>query len=177
MRIDFQTKSYKAKEGLKDVIGKKLERLDKFFEDEVTVKVMMKESKKIETMELTVHLDRTVLRAEVSGAPGETMYDLVDLVIPKLEKQIVKHHKILASKSKKFRQKVLIETMKEEEEFIRGIVRKKSFALDPMTEAEALEELELVGHNFFVFLNKESSLVNVLYKRNDGDYGIIEAVV
>ena len=177
MRIDFQTKNYTAKEGLKDVIAKKLERLDKFFDDEAAIRVMMKESKKVETIELTIFLDRTVLRSEVSGSPDETMYNLIDLAIPKLEKQIVKHHKIIASKSKKFRQKAIVETIKAEEEAVRSIVRKKTYTLSPMFESEALEELELLGHSFFVFLNKETEQVNVLYKRNDGDYGIIETVI
>ena len=108
MRIDYQSKNYKAKESLKEVIDKKIQRLDKYFDEDVTVKVMMRESKNIETMELTIFLGSTVLRAEVSGEVGQTMYDLIDIVIPKLEKQIKKHHTILASKSKKFSQNVLV---------------------------------------------------------------------
>lgn len=177
MRIDFQTKNYTAKEGLKDIITKKLERLGKYFDEEVKIKVMMKESKKIETIELTIFLDKSMIRAEVSGEPDETMYNLIDIAIPKLEKQIVKQHKIIASKSKKFRHKELVESIKAEEESVRSIVRKKVYELSPMTESEALEELELVGHNFFVYLSRETDKVSVLYKRNDGDYGIIEAVV
>lgn len=177
MRIDFQTKNYTVKEGLKDIITKKLERLDKYFDDEVKIKVMMKEAKKIETLELTVFLDKTVLRAELSGDPEITMYNLIDLVLPKLEKQIIKQHKIIASKSKKFRHKEIVENMKAEETAARSVVRKKVYELTPMTESEALEELELVGHSFFVYLSRETDKVSVLYKRNDGDYGIIEAVV
>lgn len=177
MRIDFQTKNYTAKEGLKDIITKKLERLDKYFDELVTIKVMMKEAKKIESLELTIFLDKAVLRAEVIGAPEETMYNLIDLAIPKLEKQIIKHHKIIASKSKKFRHKELVETIKAETEAAKSVVRKKVYELEPMSESEALEELELVGHSFFVFLNKENDSVSVLYRRNDGDYGIIETIV
>ena len=177
MRIDYQSKNYKAKESLKEVIDKKIQRLDKYFDEDVTVKVMMRESKNIETMELTIFLGSTVLRAEVSGEVGQTMYDLIDIVIPKLEKQIKKHHTILASKSKKFRQKVIVENIKAEEKQTSEIVRTKSFDLTAMDEIEAMAELELIGHSFYVFLNKANDKVNVIYKRNDGNYGIIEANV
>ena len=177
MRIDYQSKNYKAKESLKEVIDKKIQRLDKYFDEDVTVKVMMRESKNIETMELTIFLGSTVLRAEVSGEVGQTMYDLIDIVIPKLEKQIKKHHTILASKSKKFRQKVIVENIQAEEKQTSEIVRTKSFDLTAMDEIEAMAELELIGHSFYVFLNKATDKVNVIYKRNDGNYGIIEANV
>ncbi len=177
MRIDFQSKNYKAKDSLKEVIEKKIQRLDKYFDDDVTVKVMMRESKNIETMELTIFLGSTVLRAEVSGEVGQTMYDLIDIVLPKLEKQIKKYHTILASKSKKFRQKALVETIKAEEKQVNEVVRTKSFDLVAMDEDEAMAELELVGHSFFVYLNKNTHKVNVIYKRNDGNYGNIEANV
>ncbi len=177
MRIDFQSKNYKPKDSLKEVVDKKIQRLDKYFDEDVTVKVMMRESKDRETMELTIFLGSAVLRSEVTGETGQTMYDLIDLAIPKLEKQIKKHHTILASKSKKFRQKEIVENIKEEEKKTSEIVRTKSFELSPMDEIEAMAELEMVGHSFYVFLNKASEKVNVIYKRNDGNYGIIEANV
>ena len=177
MRIDFQSKNYKPKDTLKDVIDKKIQRLDKYFDEDVTIKVMMRESKDRETMELTIFLGSAVLRSEVTGETGQTMYDLIDLAIPKFEKQIKKHHTILASKSKKFRQKEIVENIKEEEKKTSEIVRTKSFELSPMDEIEAMAELEMIGHSFYVFLNKTSEKVNVIYKRNDGNYGIIEANV
>lgn len=177
MRIDFQSKNYKPKDTLKDVIDKKIQRLDKYFDEDVTIKVMMRESKDRETMELTIFLGSAVLRSEVTGETGQTMYDLIDLAIPKLEKQIKKHHTILASKSKKFRQKEIVENIKEEEKKTSEIVKTKSFELSPMDEIEAMAELEMIGHSFYVFLNKTSEKVNVIYKRNDGNYGIIEANV
>ena len=177
MRIDFQTKNYKPKDSLKEVIEKKVARLDKYFDDDVTIKVAMRESNEREKMELTIFLGGTVLRSEVSGKRGgETMYDLIDLALPKLERQIVKYHTILASKSKKVRQREIAETIKEEKK-TSGIVRTKSFDLAPMDEIEAMAELEMIGHSFYVFLNKSSEKVNVIYKRNDGNYGIIEANV
>ena len=75
------------------------------------------------------------------------------------------------------RQREIAETIREEEKKTSEIVRTKSFDLAPMDEIEAMAELEMVGHSFFVFLNKGSEKVNVIYKRNDGNYGIIEANV
>ena len=178
MLVDFQTKNYKPKDTLKEVIEKKLSRLDKYFEDDVTVKVAMRESNDREKMELTIFLGGTVLRSEVSGKRGgETMYDLIDLALPKLERQIVKYHTILARTSKKVRQRELADTIKEEEKKTNAIVRTKSFELQPMDEIDAMAELEMIGHSFYVFLNKSTEKVNVIYKRNDGNYGILEANV
>ena len=178
MLIDFQTKNYKPTDNLKEVIDKKLQRFDKYFDDDVTIKVAMRESNDREKMELTIFIGGTVLRSEVSGKRGgETMYGLIGLAIPKLERQIVKFHKIIASKSKKFRQREIAEGIKEEEKKTSEIVRTKTYDLTPMDEIEAMAELEMVGHSFYVFLNKTSEKVNVIYKRNDGNYGIIEANV
>ena len=177
MIIDYQTKNYTAKDNLKEVIDKKIQRLGKYFDDDVKIKVMMKETKDVETMELTIFLGGTVLRAEVSGEKGQTMYDLIDLVLPKLEKQIKRHHTIIASKSKKFRQKEIVEAIKSEEKETNGIVRVKSFDLEPMDEIEAIAELEMIGHSFYLFRNKATEKVNVIYKIIYGNYGMIEANV
>lgn len=177
MQVDFQTKNYTAKEGLKEVIIKKLDRLDKFFTEKQSIKVMMKKSKEIETLELTIFVDNSVLRAEVTGRQDDTMYDLIDVTIPKIEKQIIKHNNIMASKRNKSRQKEIVATIKQIDDEAKAIVRKKTYELSPLSEAEAMEKMEQVGHSFYVFYNKETSTINVLYKRNDGDYGIIDTVV
>lgn len=173
MRIEFLTKNYNASEKLKDVITKKVERLDKFFEEDTKAKIMLKESNDVYTLEITI-IDGTVMRAEVSS---DNMYDNIDLALPKLEKQIIKHHKKLISKSKKLRIKELdMSYVPPVEEKKRTVVKAKSYELTPMTVDDSIEELELVGHSFYVFLNKSTKQVNVLYKRNDGDYGLIETL-
>ena len=177
MIIDYQTKNYTAKDNLKEVIDKKIQRLGKYFDDDVKIKVMMKETKDVETMELTIFLGGTVLRAEVSGEKGQTMYDLIDLVLPKLEKQIIKHREKVAARFKKFRIKDLAEPAAAPVEKARSVVRRKEYTLTPMTVEDAVEELELVGHSFYVFDNKATGRVSVLYRRNDGDYGLIETIV
>lgn len=175
MRIEFLSKNYTPSEKLKDVITKKVERLDKFFEDDTKVKILLKEANSVQTLELTISLDSVIMRAEVSS---DNMYDNIDLALPKLEKQIIKHRGKLSTKSKKVRIKELDMSYvpPAEKEEHHGVVRSKSYVLTPMTVEDAIEELELLGHSFYVFSNKATKNVNVLYRRNDGDYGLIEAL-
>ena len=104
MRIEFLTKTYTPSEKLKDVITKKVQRLDKFFEDDTKVKILLKKANDVETLELTIVLDSAVMRAEVSSG---NMYENIDIALPKLEKQIIKHRSKLIAKSKKVRSKEL----------------------------------------------------------------------
>jgi len=174
MKIEFLSKNYSPSDKLKTVIEHKLEKLDKFFEDDTKIKVMLKQSKEIYTLELTIVIDRGVLRAEVSS---DNMYNNIDVALPKLEKQIIKHHKKIEAKFKKFKAKDFAPPTADETEPQSALVKSKTFTLTPMTVEDAIEELELVGHDFFVFLNKTSNSVNVVYKRVDNNYGLIETVV
>ena len=174
MKIEMLSKNYSASEKLKDIIEKKVSRLDKFFDDDTRVKILLKQTgESIYTLEITILVDNGIIRAEVSS---DNMYSNIDLAMPKLEKQIIKHHSKLASKSKKFREKniVIEQTQDKEETDNFKVVRSKSFVLQPMTIDDAIEEMELVGHTFFVFLNKATNEVDVLYKRLDDNYGLIE---
>lgn len=176
MIIEFVCKNYYPSDKLKDVIDKKVQRLDKFFVDEDTrIKVLLKQVKEnAYTLELTIVLDNTVLRAEITS---DNMYNNIDLAIPKIEKQIIKYHKKLIGKSKRVREKLLVEEPEKEETAQPKVVRTKVFNLTPMTIEDAIEELELTQHSFFVFLNKADARINVLYKRVDGDFGLIETTV
>lgn len=175
MRIEFVCRNYNASDKLKDVITRKVDKLDKFFDNDTKAKVVLKENKKIETLEITVDVKGAVIRAEVSG---DNMYNLIDVVLPKIEKQIIRHYGKL--KDKKFKVKEIdfgapeaVEITKEPE---KKVVRSKAYTMVPMTVEDAIEEMELIGHDFFVFLDRASGNVSVLYARNDGDYGLIEAV-
>ena len=174
MKIEYLTKNYQAAEKLKDLISKKMGRLDKFFENDTAVKVMLKQANDVYTMELTIFVGKGVLRSEVSS---DNMYDNIDLALGKLEKQIIKHHKKIADKSKKFREPVMIDSglASSAPERETKLVRTKAYKLTPMTVEDAIEELELIGHSFYVFENAETERVAVLYRRNDGDYGLIDA--
>ncbi len=176
MKIEFVTKNYSAPEKLKDIIQRKLDKFDKYFREEVPVKVMLKAFNDKFSMELTILIDGLVLRTEVYS---DNQYENIDIALPKLEKQIIKHRAKLTDKSKKISIKEL------EQGYIPEIhdaqkakvVRSKRFNLTPMIVEDAVEELELLGHSFYVFFNKETSAVNVLYRRNDDNYGLIETDV
>ena len=155
MTIEYLCKNYDPSDKLKAIIDKKVQKLDKFFEEDTRIKIMLKKGNTrsqndLYTLELTVLLNGVVLRAEVTS---DNMYSNIDIAIPKLEKQIIRHHKKL---ERKYTQ---------------------CSTLVPMSIDDAIEELELVGHAFYVFLNKATNAINVLYVRNDGNYGLIETVV
>ena len=176
MKIEFLAKNYEVKEKLKDIIAKKISRLEKFFADAVTIKVALKKAAALEIMELTILIDGMVLRSEVTSG---NMYENIDAALAKLEKQIIKHRDKITDKSKKVSLKEL------ERNFVREIhaldaqevVRTKRFALSPMSVEDAIGEIELTDHSFYVFLNKATKRVSVLYRRNDGKYGLIETIV
>lgn len=170
MKIEFLCRNYTASEKLKALIEKKLEKLDKFFDEAAKAKVVLKQSKDIESLEVTIGFSGVIIRAEVSG---DNMYENIDVVVPKIEKQIIKHHSKLKSKKIRVRDEAIAESVIEREP-AKKVVRSKSFDLVPMTVEDAMEELELIGHNFYVFLNKASGSISVVYLRNDGDYGLIE---
>lgn len=191
MKIEYLCKNYDPSEKLKAIIDKKVQKLDKFFDDDTRIKVVLKKgntrsTEDLYTLELTIMLDGAVMRAEVTS---DNMYSNIDLALPKLEKQIIRHHKKIETKSKKFRVKDLsldsdfVKDLSLDQDTMDGvteeksIVRSKCYTLIPMSIDDAVEEMEMIGHNFYVFLNKTTNSINVLYVRNDGNYGLIETVV
>ncbi len=183
MRIEYLSKNYDPSDKLKAIIEKKVQKLDKFFDEDMRIKINLKKGNTrntddLYTLELTIMSDGAIMRAEVTS---DNMYSNIDLAIPKLEKQIIRHHEKIESKTKKFRGKdlsAIAEDVPEEEvKEEKSIVRSKCYTLIPMSIDDAVEELELVGHDFYVFLNKATNSINVLYVRNDGNYGLIETIV
>lgn len=169
-------------EALREYVEKKLGKLEKYFDTplESEVNVTMNVVKGLQTVEVTIPLTGVVLRAEDRN---EDMYASIDLVVDKLERQIRKHKTRI---NRKFRQEgglrsLIKETFEtgisryldeDEDEF--EVVRNKRFPLKPMDIEEAILQMNMVGHSFFVFSNMDTSQVNVVYKRNDGKYGLIE---
>jgi len=173
MKINLLTKNYTAKENLKDILNKKLERLDKYFADDTSVKVMLKEENGLYKLELTVILGNIVLRSEVAT---DDMYKNIDLALPKLEKQISRHFGKLDDRYKK-KGPVPAEFAAPPSEKEAQVVRTKSLSLPPVTVKEAIAEMDRVEHDFYVFHNADTKKVNILYKRKGGEYGIIECNV
>lgn len=171
MNIQYVSKDYKITNKFKEILEKKLEKLNKYFSNNVDIKVNCTKQGDFDKLELTVSSEGTFVRSEVTS---DNMYNNIDLALPKIEKQIVK-----ASSRAKSRQ---IKDFASELEFLTElpvldtskVVRKKTFELVPLTIDDAKFNLEALGHSFYIFLNAETGKVNVLYKRNLGNLGLIE---
>lgn len=173
MKFEIRGKNIELTDALKDYVEKRLSKLEKFIED-VRVQVTLTVEGDRHRVEVTIPLNGVILRGEVES---EDMYSSIDLVVEKLEKQIDKHKTKLYKRyrhisfTKSFAQDV---AQNKEEPLPFKIVRTKRYALKPMDVEEAVMQMNLLGHNFFVFYNPEAKDVNVVYRRNDGNYGLIE---
>ena len=173
MIIELVSKNYNEGNRLVNVIEKKLSRLDKYFsgDAEALVKLSTVGTEKY-TMEITVRFGGYIARAEVTS---QNMYDNIDLVLPKLEKQIVKFRDRMNSKVPKKALPLKTESAEAvpAAEKMGNVVKEKNFNISIVTVEEAIAEMELLDHDFYVFVNAENNKVSVVYTRHDGDYGLI----
>lgn len=172
MKTIITGKNYSPSEKLRATIEKKFEKLDKYFSNEITGNVMTIKEKGGYKVEATINAKGTIFRAEVKA---DDPYDAVDRVIEKLSSQMSKFKSKLQKKykgQKDFMFAELPEYDDEPEEI--QVVKRKKFELTPMTVDEAIVQMELLAHTFYVFLNIETDSVNVVYRRNDKDYGVLE---
>ena len=172
MKISIFGKNIEVSDYLENIVHKKIRKLDKFFSDETEAMVTLSVEHNRHIAEVTIPYDGGVIRAEeVTG----DMYASIDNVINKIEKQV---HKFRKRIEKDHRSGIFsadeLDYEEEEEEEGPRIVRVKHFDIKPMSEEEAMLQIELLGHSFYVFENAETGSINVLYKRNDGNYGLIE---
>lgn len=160
-------------DALDEAVDKKLSRLDKYFHDDAEASVTMSVQKNSQIVEITIPLKGgSIVRVEEST---DDMYTSLDKATDILERQIRRHkEKMKDKKSMDTIRFENVETLKEENEEEKKIVKKKRFPIKPMSEEEAILQMELIGHAFFVFENSETGDANVVYKRKDGNYGLIE---
>ena len=172
MEVIITGKNYNPSDKLKETIEKKFEKLDKYFSNEIAGNVMVIREKAGYKVESTINANGTIFRAEVKA---DDPYDCVDRCIEKLSSQMSRFKTKLQKKHKG--QKAIdfaeIPVYEEADEEVH-VVKKKKFELVPMTVDEAIVQMELLEHDFFVFLNMETDSVNVVYKREDEDYGLLE---
>ncbi len=177
MKINVRGKNIDATPSLVDYAHKKLGKLDKHFDESADVQVVMSVIREEHIVEVTVNLNGMILRGEESTGD---MYASIDQVVDKLERQMKKYktrmHKQMRQKGVRNmnEQHAAIEAEEAEEEDKPRVVRTKRFPLKPMTVEEAILQMDLLGHNFFVFANAETEVINVIYRRKDGNYGLIE---
>ncbi|HHV58241.1 MAG TPA: ribosome-associated translation inhibitor RaiA [Firmicutes bacterium] len=173
MRITVRGKNIEITPALRDYVEKKMGKLPKLLDDITEATVTLGVERDRHMVEVTVPVGGRLLRGEV--ASGD-MYASIDMVIEKLEKQIEKYKTRLARKVKNGSVLDLAAGVgghpADEEE--PHLVRTKRFAVKPMPVDEALLQMNLLGHDFFVFRNAETEEVNVVYRRRDGNYGLIE---
>ena len=173
MKIEFTTRNYELSEKLATITEQKLSKLEKYFQGEVAVKVCLKKQGNSLTTEVMLDYQRKFVRAV---ATSDNFYDNLDEVLPKLEGQIRKHRTRFdkSNKVSAFKEAIVFEKGDFYEKEKNEVVKSKKFTLSPMTIDEAIEEMDLLGHSFYVFLEAKTNTVQVLYKRNDGDLGLIE---
>lgn len=176
MHISISAKNLEISEYLRDLVEKKVGKLERYFPQDTDVQVTLSVERNRHIVEVTIPYDGGIIRAEeVTG----DMYASMDNVLDKLEKQILRHRtrleKSLRSGAFKYEQPLYSESYDEyDEEDGPRIVRVKRFHIKPMDEEEAMLQADLLGHAFYVFMNADTNAINVIYKRKDGNYGIIE---
>ncbi|MGI6488890.1 MAG: ribosome-associated translation inhibitor RaiA [Syntrophomonadaceae bacterium] len=173
MRIEVRGRNIQVTEALKDYAEKRLSKLERFIDENRVAHVSLSVEGDSHRVEVTIPLNGVILRGEEDS---EDMYRSVDLVVDKLERQINKHKTKLYRRYRGAGLKKLVSESLESKEKVEEfkIVRTKRFALKPMDVEEAVMQMNLLGHNFFVFFNADSEEVNVVYCRRDGNYGLIE---
>lgn len=178
MRYNIIGKNIDVWDKTKETVERKLDRLAKLFPEDTTATVTLSMEKLVSTVEVTIPLNKRLVRAEVQDAD---MTAAIDKAVDILEGQVVRYKKRMRTKVRQNSENYMAEydaiMVPEEtldEEPLYKIEKIKHFEVKPMDAEEAVMEMELIGHTFFVFRNGETDEVNVVYKRKDGSYGLIE---
>lgn len=174
MELNIRGDKITVTKSIKDYVTEKLEKLDKYFDNAKGIKasIIIRVRNGEQIIEVTVPTNKFTLRAEEKH---DDLYAAIDLVVDKLERQIRKNKTKLKNKYKNIVQldiKTDFEVQEGEEEELK-IIKRKNVISKPMDEEEAILQMELLNHDFFVFKNVDEECVSVMYKRKDGDFGII----
>ena len=175
MRITITGKNIELTDGLKEAVEERLSKLEKYFAPETEVHVTLSVEKDRQKIEVTIPVKGSVIRAE---QVSNDMYVSIEVVEETIERQLKKYRKKIVTKQqnvdKFFAQEYLSKEDDDEDDEEIRIIRSKRFGIKPMYPEDACVQMELLGHDFFVFLNAETEEVNVVYKRKGNTYGLIE---
>lgn len=177
MRYNIKGKNMEIGERTKEKVSDKLDRAKKLFPEDAEATVVIKNEKLEYIVEVTIPMSKRVVRAEVSA---DDMMTAVDKAVDIIERQIVRYKKRLKTQMKKnaaFKAEydaINIPVDDVDDDTLYKIEKSKKFEIRPMSAEEAVMQMELLGHSFFVFRNDETELINVVYKRKDGSFGLIE---
>lgn len=177
MEIIIHGDKVKVTKAMSDYIEEKLQRLDKYLENSENVRasVIVKVKNHEQRVEITIPLKSFILRSEETK---DDFYAAVDKTIDKLERQVRKNKTRLMSKKVKQSYDFNFDSIvldKDEEKEDKKIVKRKPIEVKPMNEEEAILQMELLGHQFYMYKDSETNKPAVVYKRNDSNYGIIES--
>ena len=172
MKFNIHGKNIEVTDSIKSYVESKIGRIDKYFKNtNLNANVTLRVRGKDQIVEVTIPTDRVTLRAEDTHSD---LYAAIDLVIDKLERQIRKNK----TKARKNLKQVIVFNdfdVDTSEDVDDSIVKRKVIDTKPMSEEEAILQMELIGHDFFLFKNDKTNEVCVVYKRKDNGYGILEA--
>lgn len=172
MRFIIYGKNLEVSEGLKQAVAAKFGKLEKFFTPDTEVQVTLSIQKNKQIVEATIPMKGAILRAEQDSSD---MYVSIDQAVDVLERMVRKYKTKISNHGKgtgTFTDEFMEEEVESPETIT--ITRSKRFAIKPMDPEEACVQMELLGHSFYVFRNAETFEVNVVYKRKDKTYGLIE---
>lgn len=174
MKFIISGRNIDITDGLRNAVEDKLGKLEKFFTDDTEIHVTLSVEKERQKIEVTIPVKGNIIRSE---QVSNDMYVSIDLVEEIIERQLRKYRKKIIDKKQNagtFQQAFMEKDFEDENTNEIKIIRTKKFGFKPMYPEDACVQMELLGHNFFVFLNAETEEVNVVYKRKGNTYGLIE---
>lgn len=173
MIINIRGNKIEITDSMKNYIEEKLGKVNKYFDNpsDITANVVVKEDGILHKIEVTIPIKRAILRAEVSD---KDLYAAIDIVSEILERQIRKNKTKMKNRNKENYDLFIDFEVPEEELEKSQIVRRKEIDTKPMDEEEAILQMELLGHDFFIFKNIDTDNISVIYRRKDSNYGIID---
>ncbi len=180
MQLIITGKNMEVSDWLETYVRKKIGKLDRYLSEPAEAQIELseestKDAQHRQIVQVTIFKNGTIMRGEERSAD---MPAAIDSVVDKLERQIKRYKEKTASKKRRLQAEVLeAESTPLPEEEEGSIVRVKHFRVQPITEEQAIDQLELLGHSFFIFQNAANNQLNVIYKREDGNYGLLEPEV
>lgn len=172
MKTNIYSRKLDLSEEKKNTLAKKIEKLGKFFDDDVTADIVVNAQREKMIVEVTIRTPDMIYRAEERD---DILYNAADEIVESIERQIRKNKTRLAKKLRKGITAPEFAFFDEDEnENEINIVKVKKHTVKPMSAEEAVLQMNLIGHEFFVFLNADTNSTNIVYRRKDGNYGLIE---
>ena len=172
MKTNIYTRKVTLRDEKKEMLVKKIDKLGKFFNDDAEADIVVSTQRDKMIVEVTIRTTDMIYRAEERN---DEVYNAADEIVESIERQIRKNKTRLAKKLREGRiPEFDIAPFQEEAESEINIVKTKTHHVKPMSAEEAVLQMNLLGHEFFVFLNADTDTTDIVYKRKDGNYGLIE---